>query len=81
MNGEATSEWAEAVLTIRPHLCAFIPGVAARIAWNAEDRLIARHEWELFPEPIGADGIAGEHRTFDARGVKISTQTITAPAP
>ena len=41
MNGEAVSEWAEAVLMIRPHFFAFIPGTAARIAWNAAERLIA----------------------------------------
>ena len=41
MNGEATSEWAEAVETMRPHLRAFMPGTAARIAWKAEERLIA----------------------------------------
>src|SRR5579863_8594926 len=41
LNGEATSECAEAVLMMRPHLLAFMAGTAARIAWNAADRLIA----------------------------------------
>ena len=41
MNGEATSECADAVLMMRPHLRAFMPGTAARMAWNADDRLIA----------------------------------------
>ena len=38
---ELESEWAEAVLMMRPHFCAFIPGTAARIAWNAAVRLMA----------------------------------------
>ena len=41
MNGEATSECADAVEMMRPHFFAFMPGIAARIAWNADDRLIA----------------------------------------
>ena len=41
LNGEATSEWAEAVLMMRPHLRAFMPGTAARMAWKAADRLMA----------------------------------------
>src|SRR5919199_1914593 len=42
LNGEPTSEWAEAVEMMRPHLRRFMPGTAARMAWNAADRLIAR---------------------------------------
>jgi hypothetical protein len=41
LNGEATREWAEAVLRIRPNLRAFLPGIAAAIAWNAAERLMA----------------------------------------
>src|SRR5215831_5739436 len=41
LNGEATSECAEAVLMMRPHLRAFMPGTAARTVWNADDRLMA----------------------------------------
>ena len=41
MNGEATSECADAVMMMRPHLRAFMPGTAARIVWNADERLIA----------------------------------------
>src|ERR1700756_5805298 len=41
LNGEATSECADAVLMMRPHLRAFMPGTAARIAWNEAERLIA----------------------------------------
>src|SRR5580658_3660724 len=41
LNGEATSECAEAVEMMRPHLCAFMPGTAARTAWNAAVRLMA----------------------------------------
>ena len=29
------------VLMMRPHLRAFMPGTAARMVWNADDRLIA----------------------------------------
>jgi hypothetical protein len=80
------------MLETKRELCWTAGGAYSEITWDpdtgcaeirdcdAEDRLIARHEWELFPEPIGADAIAGEHRTFDARGVKITTRTITAPA-
>jgi len=32
LNGEATSECADAVLMMRPHLRAFMPGTAARTA-------------------------------------------------
>jgi hypothetical protein len=31
LNGEATSECAEAVLMMRPHLRCFMPGTAARM--------------------------------------------------
>jgi hypothetical protein len=41
LNGGATSECAEAVVMIRPQLRLFMPGTAARIAWKAEERLIA----------------------------------------
>src|SRR5215470_248740 len=41
LKGEATSACAEAVLMMRPHLRAFMPGTAARVAWNADDRLMA----------------------------------------
>ena len=41
MNGEATSECADAVLMMRPHLRAFMPGTAARMVWKAADRLMA----------------------------------------
>ena len=41
MNGEATRLWALAVDTIRPQPAAFMCGMAARMAWKAEDRLIA----------------------------------------
>src|SRR5271154_5257290 len=41
LKGDATSECADAVLMMRPHLRAFMPGTAARIAWNAAERLIA----------------------------------------
>jgi hypothetical protein len=41
LNGEATSECADAVLMIRPHLRVFMPGTAARVAWNTAERLIA----------------------------------------
>src|SRR6516162_9076857 len=41
LKGEATSECAEAVLMIRPHFRAFMPGTAARHAWNADERLMA----------------------------------------
>ena len=32
---------AEAMLMMRPHLRAFMPGIAARMVWNAADRLMA----------------------------------------
>jgi hypothetical protein len=38
---DATSECADAVLMIWPQPRCFMPGVTARIAWNAEERLIA----------------------------------------
>ena len=41
LNGEATSECADAVLTMRPHLRAFMPGTTARIAWKAAESPIA----------------------------------------
>jgi len=41
LNGEATSEWAEAVLMMRPQPRFFIPGTTARMPWKAEERLIA----------------------------------------
>src|SRR5215470_15270042 len=41
LKGEATSECAEAVEMMRPHLRAFMPGTAARVAWNADERLMA----------------------------------------
>jgi hypothetical protein len=41
LKGEATSECADAVLMIRPQPFFFMPGTAARMAWKAEDRLIA----------------------------------------
>src|ERR1700722_10604907 len=41
LNGEATSECADAVLMMRPHLRAFMPGTAARMAWKAAERLMA----------------------------------------
>src|SRR3712207_7128237 len=41
LNGAETSEWAEAVLMMRPHPRAFMPGTAARMAWKAEERLMA----------------------------------------
>ena len=41
MNGEATNEWADAVLMMRPQPRFFMPGTAARMPWNADDRLIA----------------------------------------
>jgi hypothetical protein len=48
--------------------------------FDVDGHLIARHEWELFAEPVGDDGIAGEHRTFDAEGAKVAAKAITAPA-
>ena len=39
--GVATSACAEAMLMMRPHLRVFMPGTAARMVWNADDRLIA----------------------------------------
>src|ERR1700753_1778300 len=41
LNGGATRAWAEAVLMIRPHFLDFMPGMAARIAWKAAERLMA----------------------------------------
>src|SRR5215467_11387574 len=41
LKGEATSECAEAVEMMRPHLRAFMPGTAARVAWKADERLMA----------------------------------------
>src|SRR3954449_2974664 len=41
LNGEATSECADAVEMMRPHFFAFMPGIAARMAWNAAVRLMA----------------------------------------
>src|SRR5215467_2387789 len=41
LKGDATSECAEAVEMMRPHLRAFMPGTAARVAWNADERLMA----------------------------------------
>src|SRR6266404_9676540 len=41
LNGEATREWAEAVLMMRPHWRAFMPGTTARMLWNADERLMA----------------------------------------
>jgi hypothetical protein len=43
--------------------------------------VIARHEWELFPEPVAADGVAGEHRTHDAAGGQVATRSITGSTP
>jgi hypothetical protein len=40
LNGEATSECAEAVLMMRPHLRAFMPGTAVRMLWKAAVRLM-----------------------------------------
>jgi hypothetical protein len=48
--------------------------------FDADGQLIARHECELFRESIGTDRVAGEHRTFDAGGIKIATRAIAAPA-
>ncbi len=48
--------------------------------FDAGGQLIARHEWALFREPIGADRVAGEHRIFDAAGVKVAARAITGPA-
>src|ERR1700749_630131 len=41
LNGEATSECADAVLMMRPQPRFFMPGAAARIPWKADDRLMA----------------------------------------
>src|ERR1700709_745940 len=41
LNGEATSECAEAVLMMRPQPRFFMPGTAARMPWKADDRLMA----------------------------------------
>src|SRR3546814_18713625 len=39
LNGDAVSEWAEAVWMIRPHFCCFMWGSARRAVWKAALRL------------------------------------------
>src|ERR1700681_1554523 len=70
LNGEATSECAEAVEMMRPHLRAFMPGTAARVAWNAADRLMAMI-WSHFS--IGKSSI-GETNWMPALLTRISTE-------
>src|SRR5271169_6851196 len=41
LNGDATSECADAIEMMRPHLRFLMPATAARMAWKAADRLIA----------------------------------------
>src|SRR5580658_11042199 len=71
LNGEATSECADAVEMMRPHLRAFMPGTAARMAWNAADRLMAMI-WSHFS--IGKSSI-GETNWMPA----LLTSTSTEP--
>src|SRR5271165_3974545 len=69
LNGEATSEWAEAVLTMRPHFCAFMPGTAARIVWKAEERLMAR----IASHFSGGNSSIGETNWMPALLTRMST--------
>jgi hypothetical protein len=48
--------------------------------YDSDDQLIARHEWALHPESTSADHVAGEHRTFDARGALTAARTIRTSA-
>src|SRR6202167_365102 len=70
LNGEATSECADAVEMMRPHLRVFMPGTAARMAWNAADRLIAMI-WSHFS--IGKSSI-GETNWMPALLTRISSE-------
>src|SRR5579862_5347724 len=72
LKGEATSECADAVEMMRPHLRFFMPGTAARIAWNAADRLMAMI-WSHFS--IGKSSI-GETNWMPA----LLTSTSTEPS-
>ncbi len=74
MNGEATSEWAEAVLMMRPHFCAFMPGIAARIAWNGAERLMAMMASHL---SVGKSSI-GETCWMPALLTRMSSDPILA---
>ena len=53
----ATSPCAEAILMMRPHLRFFMPGMAARMVWNEDDRLIAMTASHF---SIGKSSIVGD---------------------
>jgi hypothetical protein len=72
LNGEATSEWAEAVLMMRPHFCAFMPGTAARMAWNAAVRLMAM----IASHFSGGNSSIGETNWMPALLTRMSSEPI-----
>ena len=61
---------------MRPHFCAFMPGTAARMAWNAAERLMAM----IASHFSGGKFSIGETNWMPALLTRMSTQPTSCSA-